>query len=321
MIVPRRIPLFCLLFATMVFGLRLHADIPGNYTLTSNQTFTSTITASPFTIGSSDIFNLQSYTATFTGTGNFEINSSIIGTGGVLIDLAPTAQIEYNKANSYTGPTIVRSGSLLLDTPSEQNNGIMGDLLIGGGPNQASVWRDDKHNRELIADTSTITISANGTLEFDRMAHGNSHVHDSLETVGRVVMNGGTILNGSDNDRLTSLHIGTVTLTANSIWDLGKAMTITIGDVNTNTWTPGAILTIKNWSPQEPIYAGHITPQQLGQIRFELPTGIAGAQQLPDTQIVPLIIVPEASTIVLVPMLIGAALWPELRRRVRKEKV
>ena len=64
----------------------------------------------------------------------------------------------------------------------------------------------------------------------------------------------------------------------------------------------------------------NISEGQLSQIRFETPQGLMPAIWLPDTQIVPGIIVPEASTFVLVPALIISALWPEIRQRVRRKK-
>lgn len=297
-------------------------DIAGSYTLQSNQVFSGSIAASPFTIGGSrDTFNLQSYTATLTGNTDYQVNSSIAGTGGVLINLSdPNRTVEFNGDNSYTGPTVVRSGKLVLNTPSQENNGIPGDLLIGGGLNQAVVTRPDKHNRELIADNTTVTIASNGTLELNRMDQGNSPVHDSLETLGRLVMNGGTLLNGSENTRLTTLNVRTVTLLSSSVWDLGVAMTMNIGDVNTNMWTSGAILTIRHWSSNGPIFAGQISEQQLAQIRFETPDGLFGAQQLADHQIVPMVIVPEASAFLFIPLLGGVALIPAIWRRVRSER-
>jgi hypothetical protein len=303
------------LFADAITG---RADIAGDFTLAGDQTFTSTA-GDTFTIGGGgNTFDLQGHNATFTGQGNFAINSGITGTGGVLIDLTDSSKIiEYQSSgNSYSGLTTVRSGILLLDTPSEGNDGIAGNLYIGGGPNQATVTRHNKHNRELIADTRTITIASNGTLNFQRMDTGNSHVHDGLETFGKLILDGGTLLNSSHNSRVTTVNIlDSIQLLSSSVIDLGVAMTMNIGDVDSTPWTPDAILTIKGWSDNEPIYVGQITPSQLGQIRFDLPGGLMGATQIADGQIIPSTLVPEASAFLFIPLLAAAAIWPELKRR------
>jgi hypothetical protein len=309
------------LVLTLFFAAGARGQIPGNYTLTANDTFTS-IAGQTFTIGGNNTtFNLQTYTATFTGSGDFSINSRITGGGSVLIDMASAASSVWyssGNGNTYTGLTTVRSGILVLDTPSGANSGIRGDLYIGGGPNLAIVTRTDKQNRELIADTSTITIASNGRLELGRMDTGNAQPHDSIETFGKLILDGGTLLNSSLNTRLTTVNIlNGVQLLSSSVIDLGVAMTLNIGDVNTTPWTPGAILTIRDWSPAEPIYIGQITPQQLSQIRFETPTGVRFAQQIADGQIIPSTIVPEASALLLAPLLAAAALGPEIRRRWR----
>jgi len=97
-------------------------------------------------------------------------------------------------------------------------------------------------------------------------------------------------------------------------------MTMNIGNVSANLWDANAILTIRSWSPAEPIYVSSLTADQLGQIRFEMPDGVKGAMQLSDTQIVPIAIVPEASTLIFIPLLAAAALWPEFRGRVLRKK-
>lgn len=307
--------------AILLGGAAHGQGIDGGLTLTSNRTFTS-FAPDTFTIGDKhDILNLQSHTATFTGTGNFEVQTEIQGSGSVFINLNDgTKTVTYTgPGNSYSGLTTVRSGTLMLDTSDKQNS-LAGDLLIGGGPNPARVTHSDKHNSELIADTSTIRIGANGTLEFNRMDQGNSPVHSSSETFKHLIMDGGTLINVSDNTRNTELNIGSVTLLANSTWDLGVAMTMNIGNVETNAWNGGTMLTIRNWSKSEPIFVSDISQGQLAQIRFETPQGMMPAIYLPDTQIVPGVIVPEASTYVLVPLLVVSALWPEIRQRIRRKK-
>lgn len=315
---PARLLLSCLL-AWLAFAAK--ADIAGNYTLTADQTFTS-VTNDTFVIGgNNNTFNLQGFTATFTGSGNFELNSSIIGTGNVWIEMSdPNGVVsviyDTGDGNSYSGLTTVRAGTLLLGTPSGGNDGIAGDLYIGGGAYPATVTRHEHHNVELIADTATVTIASNGTLVLNRMDTGNSSVHSSLETFRKLVLDGGTLLNASDNTRRTTLNIlESIELLSDSTIDMGVAMTINVGDVDTTAWNSSAILTIKNWSTAEPIYVGQITDQQLSQIMFETTNGLVAAAQIADGQIVPSTLVPEASALALIPLLIGAVFWPSLKQR------
>lgn len=293
-------------------GLHSAADITGSLTLSSNQTFTST-GPNDFSIGSAGkTLNLQNYTATFTGSSGFQVNSSIKGSGGVLVDLSnPTQTVEYNAGNSYSGLTTVRSGRLLLDTPMDADNGVPGDLYIGGGPNSAAVTRPDNHNRELIGDTSTITVAKNGTLVFNR---SNSSVNDSVERFGKLVLDGGTLINSSAVCLPTLAHIGTVTLLSDSVIDLGKWMTVVVDNVENSAWNPNATLTIRNWSILEPVYFHEITPQQVSQIRFETPDGLMGAREVFDGLLIPTVIVPEAPTWIFIPLLAGAVAWVEIGR-------
>lgn len=305
----------------LLFAAPLSADIFGDYTLTMNQTFTSSA-GDIFEIGGKkNSFNLQNRTATLTGTGDFEISSQITGTGSIMIDLTnPSRTVRYiSDGNAYTGTTTVRSGRLSLETPQEGNNSVGSSLVIGGGPNLAVVTRDEKHNRELIPDTTSITINQNGILEFARWDNGNSANHDSQETFRRLILNGGTLLNSSPNTRLTTVNIlDNIQLLSSSVIDMGIAMTIRAGDIKTASWATGAILTIKNWSTAEPFYVGEITGQQLSQIRFDLGGGLYPAMQLGDGQLVPNMLVPEASALLFVPLLAAAALWPEFKKRGRR---
>jgi hypothetical protein len=298
----------------------VRGQISGNFTLSGNQSFTSSSSLT-YQIGSSSAnsFNLQGYTATLTGSGNFSVGSQITGAGQIVIDLTDSSKVvTYNSGNSYSGLTTVRSGTLFLGTPENQNNAILGNMIIGGGPNVALVTRDTQHNRELVGNNSTITLRQNGTFELNRADTGSSSVHDSLETIGGLVMDGGTLLNGSPNSNPTTINVGTLTLLANSTIDLGTSMIVNLGNVDMNTWTSGATLTVSNWNAGQHVYFGDITAQQLSQIRFATSTGYVGASAIVNGEIVPTTTVPEISVVMALPLLGGFILAREIKNRRSK---
>jgi autotransporter-associated beta strand protein len=292
------------------------SDIAGNHTLTGNRTF-STTGPDVFTIGASSnyVFQLGSHTATFSGSGDFQVNSKITGTGRIVVNLSdPSRTVEFNTGNSYTGDTLVKSGRLLLDTPAGADNGVLGNLVIGGGPNLAVVTRHADHNNALIGDNSSITINQNGVLEFNR---SSSWGGESLERWGALTLNGGSIVNASQSIFPTIGSAASLTLLADSVIDLGNWMSILIDDVSGSAWTPSAVLTIKNWSFLEPVYMGGIDDQRLSQIRFETAQGTYYAKEFGSGFVIPSVLVPEASPAVLLPLLGLAGLW-HARKFLRK---
>lgn len=287
-------------------SLASFGDITGNFTLTSNTVFTS-VSPDVFNIGAPNkTFNLQNKTATFRGTGDFQVNSKIMGSGSVIITMNnPSAKVEFNTGNTYTGDTYVNSGRLLLDTPAGADNGVLGNLYIGGGAYQAVVTRHADDNNALIGDDSLIRINQNGVLEFNRGGSGG----ESLERFGSLVLNGGSIINVSASSYPTIGSVGTMSLLANSVIDLGNWMSFLVDDVSSSTWTAGAILTIKHWSIFEPVYMGGIDAQKLSQIQFETDQGTYHAQVWGNGFVIPSVLVPEASPAYLIPLLGFAALW------------
>jgi autotransporter-associated beta strand protein len=260
---------------------------------------------------------LYNRTATFTGDGSFQINSKITGAGNVVINMGTSSgTVVYDSANSYSGYTHVQRGTLLLASPEDGDNGIVGDLIIGGGGGEAVVTKRTSDNRALIGDNVKITLNQGGRLEFNR---SSGWYGDSIERFGELVINGGTLLNASQSYLPTVALIGSLTLQFDGVIDLGNWMSVLVDNVGQSAWNPNAILTIKNWSPLEPVYMGNITAQQLSQIRFETDNGLVTAGQLCDF-IVPSTVVPEASSFLFVPLLAVIAVWPEIRRRFRSRQ-
>jgi hypothetical protein len=301
-----------------------YAQISGNYTLTSDTTATSTA-GTTFTVGTSsaNTLDLKSFTATLTGAGDFLFYSQIKGTasGHMYIDLTdPTRVVTYTAGNLFSGLTEIHGGILDLQTPDNKNSGIEGDIIIGGGPNQAILTRGQVNNHNIIANNKTVTLKQNGVFELNREASGTTVANSSSETVGTFIMNGGTLLNASPNPNATAFAASTFTLSSDSVIDLGVATSLSLG--TPSSWTAGVHLTFQDWdwgslTPQDSILFGStLTASQLGEIRFlTADGGYRGAVQLSDKHVVP---VPEASSILALPLLGIVAFCRECRNRRKR---
>ena len=304
--------LSCLLLG---LGLRLNADILTNYTLSGNQTFTARpARLSRLAAAVRLLLICRAIRPHFTGGGDFQINSRIQGTGGqVYIDMTdPDAVVTYAGINSYTGLTTVRSGILNLDTADKSNNGLSAAIVIGGGSNQAILTRPTTGNRNLIKNTASVTLKQNGVFELKREDSGSTAANSSTETIGTLIMDGGTLLNKSANPLATVFVASTLTLSANSIIDLGVATSFKANAVS--GWTSGVFLTISNYDSGDTFDLPTLTAGQLAQIRFAVGGIYRSAGQLANGNIVP---VPEVSSVLALAFLGITACVIERRRRVR----
>jgi hypothetical protein len=321
MVVCRRLALYCLIILSKLTVL---GDIVGNYSLSGDETFTSTA-GSTFQIGtgSTTTFNVQSYTATLTGSGDFLVNSQIkgAGSGTVIIDLTdPNGTVTYNANNGFSGLTWVKSGTLDLVRVGN-NKAISGDLTIGGGPNLAIVTRETTANNSLIVNTKTVTLNANGTFKLNREPTGSTTANASTEGIGTLVLNGGTLLNASPNTLPTLFTSSKITLSADSTIALGTATTLSLGNVT--AWNSGAVLTFTGWNLSSPddsiLFGSTLSATELSQIRFQFADGgtRGGWQSTFDGKIRP---VPEANSIVAFAFLSGAVVLLEVKRRRKKHE-
>lgn len=145
--------------------------------------------------------------------------------------------------------------------------------------------------------------------------------NDRIHNDAPVRLSGGTFATGGRSD-----NVGTLTLSANSVIDLGTGTSILSFDPsNTLPWTGGTLLTIANWSgstagggTDRVIFgssAADLTSGQLSQIRFLDPfgpgSGLVPATILPSGEIVP---IPEPGTVFAGFALTAAVCWGERRR-------
>ncbi len=171
-----------------------------------------------------------------------------------------------NKAETYSGATAINSGSLSL--------GTTGSLLS----------------------STNVTVSSGGTLLL-----GGSN---QLSQTASLTLNGGTVSMGDSSVRGTSLSVGTLTLTTNSVIDfssLGGASSFTTGSIKGLSAT--SILSVYNYDPSRSVTrlfdsagSSDFSPSLLVDIKFYSGSGsgFLGTAGFWGNEIVP---VPEPSVV------------------------
>lgn len=205
--------------------------LAGTITATGDTTITADTGASLTLSGN---LTGSNFTTTFGGAGNITLGSNsagaiTTGTGGVIISSGGTVTFQGGAtANTYTGTTEVKSGTLLLNKTAG-TNAIAGNLTIGDslGSPATSVVRLGQSNQ--IKDTSRVTIHADGHLD----------LNGRVETIGSIA---GTGQIGNASSTASALTVGD---TSTSVFDgriagnLGLIKTgtgkLTLGGDNTYT--------------------------------------------------------------------------------------
>jgi hypothetical protein len=157
-------------------------------------------------------------------------------------------------------------------------------------------------------------LKQNGVFELKREDSGSTAANSSTETIGTLIMDGGTLLNKSANPLATIFVASTLTLSANSVIDLGVATSFKANAVS--GWTSGVFLTISNYDSGDTFDLPTLTAGQLAQIRFAVGGIYRSAGQLANGNIVP---VPEVSSVLAVAFLGITAFLIERRRRTVKQ--
>jgi autotransporter-associated beta strand protein len=180
-------------------------------------------------------------------SGSLLLNGAITGSGGFTKLSAGSLTLAGLNANTYTGTTTVRDGTLLLDkTPAD--GAMSGPLVIGEPelPDQTDIVRHLRASQ--LPDDTDITINASGLLD----------LNDLLETTGAIGgpgvidLGSGTLRAGANNGSSTfdGLIIGSGTL-----FKLG-AGTWTLNSDNTytgQTTVSAGTLAINGSQPQSPV--------------------------------------------------------------------
>lgn len=137
------------------------------------------------------------FTLTVSGNGTVGLDGSISGSGGVTKNGTGTLSYGGGTANTYSGATLVNSGTLLL-TKTIANGGVVANTLtIGDGSGAAGSAVVRLATNSQIPDTPDIVINADGLLD----------LNDIHEVIGdSLTLNDGEIQMGT----------GVLTLAANS---------------------------------------------------------------------------------------------------------
>jgi fibronectin-binding autotransporter adhesin len=121
------------------------------------------------------------------------LSGVVSGSGGLTKMGSGTLQLAGSLSNTYAGTTRVEEGRLELNKTNggDPNNvAVPGNLIVGGGSGAALVLLP-QFRREQIADTAIVTLNPSGTLDLTNLSAPN------VETICRLINNGGTLLNPS----------------------------------------------------------------------------------------------------------------------------
>lgn len=256
----------------------------GNVSLTGNTTINSD--AGQLTVSGGVSGANQSLVV--GGAGNVVLSGAVTSGAGTFTKTGTgTVTLSGPSANTFTGDTSIQDGTLVL----AKSNGV-----------------------NAIAD-GEITINSGGTL----LLGANNQIANAANT-GKIKMAGGTFHTGGYSEGTANdPGVGSLTLTANSVIDMGTGASFLHFETTYGSWGSN-ILSITNWSGNiggggtDRVYFSAITDSQLAQIRFVNPGGSIGtveARRLATGEIVP---VPEPSVVAALVLMAGGAMWRERRR-------
>ena len=172
-------------------------------------------------------------TVTFNTQGNtIFLSGSISGSGGLIKTGSGQLNFDSGPANTYTGTTQVKGGTLFL---FDQFTTVPGDLEIGDNLGAFSAGVTDYYPDE-IADTSSVTVFASGSWALD-----NSDAVATLNITSTGIGGGTVILGGS----ATLTILGNLTMTSGSMSTTDSGTTLLKGALTTNAATLSAVISTR----------------------------------------------------------------------------
>ena len=192
------------------FDIRGYSFTLTNSIMATNGTGAITIECTNITLATSDVLMVVSNGLTLTIASQLQGTVGVIkGGAGTLAYTAPAGE------NSYTGTTAVNMG-LLTITSLIFDGAFGGPLVIGDGSGTTATVRlllDDE-----IPNNVPITINLNGTLDLNNFP----------ETIGTLILSGGTVTSGT----------ATLNLVANDVVTVSNGYTASIsGNLNNGSGT------------------------------------------------------------------------------------
>ncbi|MGO8927913.1 MAG: beta strand repeat-containing protein [Limisphaerales bacterium] len=183
---------------TWTVGSLIFGDAGTNYTWEIDTGSGGTLTLDAGT--NSPAITVNNETATITAV--------IAGTNG--LTMAGAGTLALTGANTYTGPTVVNNGTMLLGPGGSLTAGLGSGLTINnGGTVQFS---GDGDSDTIGGDYMPITVNAGGVLA---VTVGNSMGYDYLDNYANITLNGGTFALSDVQ------YIGTITLNGGTVSGTG----------------------------------------------------------------------------------------------------
>lgn len=195
-----------------------------------------------FTSGSNLLFSgtgARTLTLTGSNTGNNVFNVVIRDAAAgapttVVKSGSGTWMFDGNNANTYSGDTIIESGTLILDKKSGRDATGAGNIIVGDGVSSATLKYHNTSNQ--LDNTANIYLNHNGTLDLNSRTDGMGVIADgSLVSngFGRVLLGSGALTTGASNASGTFSGVisgtGTVTKTGTGTWTLAGNNTFSGG--------------------------------------------------------------------------------------------
>jgi len=228
--------------------------INGNVTLSGNSRIQSD--ASTLTLGGG--VTLGSNTLNVGGSGNVSVTGVISGLGGLTKDGSGTLSL--NSANSFTGTTVITTGSIVTNASSAFNNSAA--LTIGSGGSLSLLGTSQTIGN--LGGAGSLDFGTNGSLT---LSGGSATFSGTFAGSGTLIIGPGatlvlganfsnpnlniTLAGGSLSLNGTSSAFGALNVTAKSILDFGSNLASTV-NFNGVTVSPGTLLdpvmlTVNNW--------------------------------------------------------------------------